>query len=106
MKETQPHHKDNIEIVKQVNVKKAFKLQARKLPGDGHSVYEFDTSNYELKKVVPKKVANVNIKGKGEIHNEIQMREGCFYVMALNIKNAVKKVMKELQVPYVTTISE
>jgi hypothetical protein len=106
MRETQPAHKDQIEIVKQVNVKKGVKLQSRILPGDGHNCFEFNIESNELRKAEIKREAIIDINKKTSTVNKVMMKDGCIYITALNAKNAVKKLMKTLNIQFVKVISE
>ncbi len=101
MKETQPHQKDQIEIIKQQTLKK-LQLSSRILPGDGHRTFEFSLQSHELREVQP--VKNVVLTKEGPVQeNRIDMKDGFLYITALNEKNAVKSIIK-LGFPFVKAI--
>lgn len=106
MKETQPIVQDKVEIVKQVQAKKQTKLHRRIVPGDGHVCFEFDINTNELRKAEYITEANIDLNKRGHISRKINMKDGCIYVTSLNAKNAVKKLMKSLNIPFVKVISE
>lgn len=106
MKEVQQIEKDNIQIVKQVQVKKQTKLQRRIIPGDGHQVFEFNIETNELRKAQFVVESNVDLNKKGRVSKKVSMKDGCIYVTSLNAKNAIRKLMKELHVQFVKVISE
>ena len=106
MKETQLIAQDKVEIVKQVQAKKQVKLQRRIVPGDGHICFEFNIHTNELRKAEYVTEANVDLNKRGHISKKIQMKDGCIYVTTLNAKNAVKKLMKQLNIQFVKVVSE
>lgn len=108
MKETQPHKNDEIQNVRQVQVKKNNFLGTL-IPENGHTLYEFDKTNFELRKATFKQKNAVFkfIQDAGpDLRKEVVIKENCFYVSSLNVKNAVKKIHKQLRVAYVIAINE
>lgn len=105
MKETQPIQKDEVQNVRQKEVKRTKQHVGSLLPGDGHKVFEFNKSTCELQEVSPeqKDVDYVAAK-KGLLAGakRVDAKENCFYFSSLNMKNAVKKIIKWF--PKVTVI--
>lgn len=103
MKEVITHVKDKIEIVNQVQQKKLL-LVGSINPHSGHILYEFNRLTNELFKARHKqldaKFYDV-FKTNKAIKREVEIKENHFYVTALNPKNAIKKICKELNVRYV-----
>ena len=112
MKETQPSTQDKVEIVKQVQQKKQKKHVGRMLPGDGHTCFELDKTNYVMR------VADV-IEDKdyqfGTVRNglkdttprKVNVKENCIYIFALNAKNAQRKLMKKYpQIPFIIVVRD
>ena len=108
MKETQPHKADEIAIVKQVQVKHN-KFLGTLVPETGHTLYEFDKTNFELRKATFKQKNAVFkfVQDAGpDLRKEVIVKENCFYVSSLNLKNAAKKIHKRFNVAYVIAINE
>jgi hypothetical protein len=108
MKETQPHKADEIAIVKQVQVKHN-KFLGTLIPENGHTLFEFDKTNFELRKATFKQKNAVFkfVQDAGpDLRKEVIVKENCFYVSSLNIKNAVKKIHKRFNGAYVIAINE
>lgn len=111
MKETQPMQKDNIAVVKQVQQKKNNFLGSTTLH-DGHSIWEFNKLNFELRKAEYEH-GSVFITGSKSIisstkqNKRVRVKENCFYISSLNEKNAVKKIKKLFKhIPYVIAIND
>ena len=108
MKETQPHKADKIAIVKQVQVKHN-KFLGTLIPENGHTLFEFDKTNFKLRKATFKQKNAVFkfVQDAGpDLRKEVIVKENCFYVSSLNIKNAVKKIHKRFNGAYVIAINE
>mgnify|MGYP000976006671 FL=1 len=108
MKETQPHKADEIAIVKQVQVKHN-KFLGTLIPENGHTLFEFDKTNFKLRKATFKQKNAVFkfVQDAGpDLRKEVIVKENCFYVSSLNIKNAVKKIHKRFNGAYVIAINE
>ena len=94
MKETQPHKADEIAIVKQVQVKHN-KFLGTLIPENGHTLFEFDKTNVKLRKATFKQKNAVFkfVQDAGpDLRKEVIVKENCFYVSSLNLKNAAKKI--------------
>lgn len=104
MKETQQHNSDVIQIVNQVQQKIKKLLLGSIIPHKGHILYEFDKSTYKLVKAKYNQT-NANfcdiLKSNKPIKKEVIIKENCFYISSLNVKNASKKIHKQLGVAYV-----
>lgn len=109
MKETQQHKADEIAIVKQVEQKKQRAHVGTIFPHEGHSIYEYNHNTKELKKATFKDAAISFTQNKNQPKIErkvIEVKENCFYLSSLNLKNAVKKIHRQLRVAYVIAINE
>lgn len=109
MKETQPHKADEIAIVKQVEQKKKRAHVGTIIPHEGHSVYEYNHTTKELQKATFKDAAISFTQKKNQpqiTRKVIDVKENCFYLSSLNIKNAVKKIHKRFNGAYVIAINE
>lgn len=93
MKEIELVAKDKIEVVKQVAIKKKRGFIGSVRLGDGHICYEYNLNNYELRKAKLLK-SNFVLGSKNSTNKRVDVKEDCFYVTALNTKNAVKKLLK------------
>lgn len=104
MKETQKHNSDTIEIVNQVQAKKIKSLLGSIIPHEGHTLYEFDKTNFKLRKATFERknhVLRFNQDAGPDLKKEVIIKENCFYISSLNVKNAVHKIHKQLGVAYV-----
>lgn len=109
MKETQPHKADEIAIVKQVEQKKQRARVGTIHPHEGHSIYEHNHNTKELKKATFKDAAISFTQNKNQPKIErkiIEVKENCFYLSSLNLKNAAKKIHKRFNGAYVIAINE
>lgn len=99
MKETQQHNPDQVQDVRQKEVKKQLAFIGRKVPGDGHKCYELNLETLIMSEIEPIKTdANFNEAKKGKLSGsrKINIKENCIYVTALNEKNAIKKFNKRV----------
>lgn len=94
MKEIQNLSKDQIALVKQVEIKKNNKLVGRIKPRRGHTVFEV---NLELGTVEKAKYKDKTyFLGLVRTSNQvIQINENCIYESALNKKNLLKKLKRQ-----------
>ena len=94
-------HEDKIEIVDQTQVESQRTLVARVRPQVGHTLFEFDPINKTVRKAeftVEKEIDFEKAKnGDNSQRKEVDGKEGCIYISALNEKNAWKKFKKFLE---------
>lgn len=57
----------------------------------GTHIWEFDLQSLRLRKADMEVSADL----KGNIKRRIDMKPGCFYIQALNVKNALRKFQKQ-----------
>lgn len=104
MKETQSINKDQVNIVKQVQLKKETHIGTI-CPQPGHTIFEFNKVTKEIRKAKFENAAYQFLKNS--VHNKrVNVKENCYYLSSLNEKNAVKKIHKLFNVPYVIAINE
>jgi hypothetical protein len=93
--------KDKIEIVKQTQAESQRILVGRVRPKRNHTIFEFNVAEKTVKIASFKvdKVINFENVAKGNVsqNKEIDGKEGCIYIPALNEKNAWKKFEKYLR---------
>jgi len=97
MKETSQHAKDEVTIVAPDQHSKKKQLIHRMLPKPGQKLFEYSIETNTLKlaefttnDVEYTKAAAGNNSGK----KALDVKENCFYVLAINFKNAVKQLKK------------
>jgi hypothetical protein len=78
-----------IEAVVQVEKKRIH--QARIMHKPGTHIWEFDMQALRLRKAPIE--ASVDLKGN--VKRKIDMKPGCYYIQALNVKNALRKFEKQ-----------
>lgn len=94
MKEIQNLTKDQIVLVKQVEVKKNNKLVGRIKPRRGHTVFEVNLAEGTVEKAKYKN--KTYFLGLVKTNNlVIQVNENCIYESALNKKNLLKKLKRQ-----------
>lgn len=89
-------NEDPVAEVKQKEQEKKIKKVGTMKPHRGHTVYQYNTETGELTKAIfeeqnAKFNTPLNRQGKTKV---IMAQEGCIYVSALNIKNAIKRLGK------------
>lgn len=90
-----------IEFVKQVEVESQRILVGELKPEKGHTLFEINLKTNEIGRAEFKTKGDVNFEQavKGDLSNnkEVDIKEDCFYVSALNEKNAWKKLKKRFE---------
>lgn len=82
---------DTVEFVKQAEIATKKVLLSSKIPYKGHKLFEVNLSNGSI--IIPE-YESVDAELSGTIHNRVIQKPGCMYILALNKKNAIKKVKK------------
>lgn len=97
MKEVSKINQDPVEETRQ-EVKKDLqkKIVGRIRPSKNHILYKYDKKDGSLKRIEaePAKVIDWSEKGLKFSNKSVKAEEGCIYVTALNLKNAIKKLAK------------
>lgn len=60
----------------------------------GHTLFEFDKQTKEIRPAEIKRTATIKTDGTPEYKTRADIKQGCFYIQALNAKNAAKKLRK------------
>jgi len=104
MKELQEKKIDKIENVKQVSIEKKTVFLGTVKPKKGHTMFEV---NYKLKTIVEAifdevpaikfQDAKIGVKSASK---KITKKEDCIYVSALNKKNVIKILKRELGIEF------
>lgn len=96
MKETDNIQKDQIENVKQVEVQKQLQLHDRRIPKKGHTLFEINKITGQVVKAELVELKEVPFEKAKRLQpiatHKVIMKENCFYVSALNIKNLFRKL--------------
>lgn len=96
------------EEVRQVKVDKD-KFLGRLQPHNGHTLYEYNKVNFQLQKA-KFEVQSVFITGnsksitKSSGPKKVITKENCFYISALNPKNAIKQINKRFNPEFVLVL--
>lgn len=104
MKELQEKKIDKIENIKQVIIEKKTVFLGTLKPKKGHRLFEF---NYNLKTITeavfdetpPLKFEDAKLGVKSS-SKKITKKEGCIYISALNKKNVIKVLKRELGIDF------
>jgi len=96
MKETQLNHKDSLKVSEERQIEKKKSLIGHSKFHKGHKVFEIDLKTGII--YFAKVIETVEIKnGKAVNKRRVDMKENCYYVNALNVKNAKKVFNREIQ---------
>jgi len=89
---------DKIELLKQTQIEKKRVLIHTLKPERGHILFEFDLDKREVRRakfVKPKEISYLDVaQGLGKTNKEVDGKDGCIYISALNEENAWKKFLK------------
>lgn len=111
MKEIQQKEKDKVVITKQAEQEKQLKLVGRIRPHKGHTIFEVNLSNGEVRKAeFEDSVARYAPKTEGRslrahverfdtiasnpVSRKVKVNPDCIYVSALNLNNLFRKLKK------------
>ena len=91
-----PKHKDKLSVVVKKQQEAQLKFIERIKPHRGHTLFELNKSTKEIKKA---KFEQQDIHFNADVKRAKKRRvlianDDCFYVSALNLKNAQKKLIK------------
>ena len=90
--------KDKIELVKQTQIEKKRVFIKSIRPQKNHRLFEFDLEKREVRLAqftVNKQISFVDaMKTGGKSNKEVDGKQGCIYISAMNEKNAWKKFLK------------
>ncbi|HET8839732.1 MAG TPA: hypothetical protein VFM82_12150 [Flavobacteriaceae bacterium] len=92
MKEVQSIEKDKITITKQVKQEKQ-KHIARIKPHKGHTLFEVNLANGEIRKAKFEPLTAGWTREKQS--KKVMVQKDCIYVPALNVKNVIKKLLRK-----------
>jgi len=89
-------HEFNDQVRQEQVVKKdnEFHLIGKQRKVAGHTLYEFNKATKEIKPAAVNRRVIVNVKGKEMYVNKTVIHKGCFYLQALNVNNAKRKLRK------------
>ena len=73
---------------------KEYKLIGKQRKVPGHTLFEFNKKTHEIRPAQVTRDAALTTTGKPVFHTRTDIHEDCFYLQALNIKNAEKKLKK------------
>ena len=94
MKEAEQKIPDtNIEVSIKQQKKAEHKFIGRIVSRDGHKIWKIDKQTLDVEEAI---FSNTTYKMFGENKKEVVVKDGFFYVSALNKKNALKKYNKML----------
>lgn len=60
----------------------------------GHILFEFDKTTKKIRQADVKRTAQLKMDGTTHFETRTDIKEGCCYLQALNVKNAEKKLRK------------
>lgn len=71
-----------------------YRLVGKQRVVKGHTLFEFDRQTKEIRPAQIKRTAIIKTDGKPVYNTRADIKQGCFYIQALNAKNAAKKLRK------------
>ena len=63
----------------------------------GHTLFEVNMNTCDIKKAEIQRKVMVGLDGKPVYQSKVMMNKDCYYLEALNVKNAKKKFLKKLK---------
>lgn len=76
----------------------------RLTPHSGHTLYEYNKINFQLQKA---KFEQINYHvGSTSTPKKVKIKDNCFYVSALNVKNAIKQINKKFNPEFVLVLAD
>lgn len=79
------------------------------IPHEGHSVFEFNKVNYQLKKAEYENTSAYQLtKGAKtqQLRKSVKVNDNCFYISCLNIKNAMKQINKRFNPEFILVLTD
>ena len=80
----------------QAKINKELKYLGSILHRPGHTLFELNLNTGVIKRAIIERRVSVGMDGKPAYQNKVQVNKECYYLEALNIKNAKKKFLKTL----------
>lgn len=72
-----------------------YRLVGKQRVVKGHTLFEFDRQTKEIRPAEVRHIAYIDAgTGRPVYKNRADIKQGCFYIQALNAKNAAKKLHK------------
>jgi len=111
MKEQEQIKQTNLtEEVRQVKVDSK-KHVGTVIPHEGHSVFEFNKVNFQLRKATLEDVSTYTMtttKGARTqtMRKRVKVNDNCFYISCLNAKNAIKQINKRFNPEFVLVLTD
>lgn len=96
------------EEVRHVKVDKQ-KYLGRIKPHEGHTLFEFNKVNFQLDKATFEPQAFLMQRESGKEvtpSKKLKVKDNCFYVSALNVKNAIKQINKRFNPDFVLVLTD
>lgn len=97
MKETQLHSSDEVKIIAQKEIDKQLKHIGRQKVMPGHQCWEINHKTREVSLAKIERVHNF-VGTRVVVSQKVTIQENCFYILALNSKNALKKYYKYFKI--------
>ena len=98
MKELEPIEQIPIEIREEQEQKKEIRFIGSQRSVPGHTLFEYNYATKELNKAKFKidtlEIKSLSIEHLKLNHKKVIVNENCYYLQALNQKNAIKKLKK------------
>ena len=85
-------NKDKVEIQRQIQ--KEFKLVGSLLHQKGHTLFSYNKETKEIKVAPMKKSNTCQFNETPTFKGKVIVEKDCFYIEALNLNNAIKKLRK------------
>ena len=91
----QSEHEEATRIEQVAKKQKEYKLVCSQRKVAGHTLFEFNKSTKEIKPADIKRECIMDFNTNHPIYKtKTDIHENCFYIQALNVKNAIKKLKK------------
>ena len=81
----------------QAKINKELKYIGSILHRPGHTLFEINLNTGQIKEAAVKREVYAGVGGKPIYKSKVQIEKDCYYLEALNVKNAKKKFLKMIK---------
>lgn len=96
LKQLEKHLIPRIEKQVDKEVRKEKKYIASMQPHPGQHIFKYNIQEKELSVISAEDFEKTTVDINGKVNKKLAIQKGCIYVVAINKKNATKKVLKLL----------
>lgn len=92
--DTPQAHSEQVRQERIAKQQKEYHLVGKQRRCPGHTLFEFDRQTKEIRPAVIVRKAVMIMNGDVKYETRVEVKTNCFYIPALNVKDAAKKLRK------------